>query len=332
VIRLEGASGRVGRVDLFPTTLVLEGSFALVGRPEDGASVALALAAGRERPARGKVTLAGRSAADAARAVGYVPLEPELPDALGVAEVLDLAADIRGEKRVRPAERLALLGLERLAPRRMRTLSRPETRAVALCEALTSSAVRAVLVDEPFAQMALEARSELARALRGRAQAGVLVVVATASPRDARAVADAYAVFAGGRLLRTGTMLDPLLASADGAATLRATVSDARALAAALATDASVASLLVEERSVLVTGPTPTELARAVQRAVLATGVGVEAIAPETLSLERLQAAAAGDAAGAYRGAFERARAAAASPAAPASAAAPLPPSPERAP
>jgi ABC-type multidrug transport system ATPase subunit len=330
VIRLEAASGRLERVDLFPTTLVLEGAFAVVGRREDGVSVLLSLAAGREAPARGKVVLPGASPAEARRAVAFVPLEPELPDALRVDETLDLAAEVRGERRVRPAERLSVLGLERLGPRRVRTLSRPEARAVALCEALTSSAVRAILLDEPFAHMALEARSDLARALRARAEAGVTVVLGTASPRDARALADRYALLSGGRLLRTGTMLDPLLAGEGDVQVLRATVSDARALAAALAQDVAVSTLLVEERSVLASGRTHAELARAVQRAVLATGVAVEAIVPEALSLEKLQAAAAGDAAGAYRGAYERARAAAA--AAPIAPAAPASPSPEPAP
>lgn len=96
------------------------GVHALVGGRGDGPPLALALAAGRARPRAGRLRVVGSEPADAParRAIGDVPLDAVLPDALKVAEALVLAAKLRKEDAQDPEARLAALGVEALASRR----------------------------------------------------------------------------------------------------------------------------------------------------------------------------------------------------------------------
>jgi ABC-2 type transport system ATP-binding protein len=218
--------------------------------------------------------------------VAFVSLEPVLPMAMRVAEVFEIAASIRGDPQRDPVERLGALGVEALAARKVGTLSREETRAVALAEAVTSSCVHVLLIEEPLLSVDPRAAGRLPEVLRARSRADSVVVVATASVRDAQEVADDYVLLRAGAMVGKALSLDKFAGLSDRGARLRMVTTDPRALAAALARDERVEAVARSETSVTVRGPDPLELARAVARAVVASGVSLTELRIEPPSRE----------------------------------------------
>jgi ABC-2 type transport system ATP-binding protein len=275
----------------------------------------LALLAGMARPRAGRVRVLGGEPADprVRRGVAHVPLDVALPEGIVVDEVLDIAAEIRGDARQPAAERLAALGVESLARRPVRTLTRGESRAVALAEALTSSA-RVLLVEEPLVSLDPRAISRLPKALRSRANDGAAVVVSTASVRDAGEIGDHHLLLRGGVVVGEAASLAALAEFTPSGTRVRVTTNDPAALSAALAREAAVEAVArnLEHGSVVARGRGIAALADAVARAVVESGVEVSSMRFEPPTLEEARAAAAGAAAATYRAAFESARAAAA--------------------
>jgi ABC-2 type transport system ATP-binding protein len=228
------------------------------------------------------------------RQVAFVPLEPILPEALRVAEVLEIAAAIRGDSPRDPSERLAALGVGALAARAVGTLSREEVRAVAIAEAVTSARVRVLLIEEPLLALDPRAASYVRDALRGRSLSGAAVVVATASVRDAEELADDCVLLRGGAVVGQASPLDLFAGFSGDGARLRIFTNDPRGLTAALAGDERVEAVARRETSVTIRGRDALELARAAGRAVVASGVALTELRVETPSLEDARRATAG--------------------------------------
>ncbi|HTB74855.1 MAG TPA: ATP-binding cassette domain-containing protein [Polyangiaceae bacterium] len=256
------------------------GSHAVLGSRGDGGPLLLALVAGLARPRSGRVRVLDGAPTDAAvrRQIAFVALEPALPEAMRVREVLALAAAVRKEPPREVAERLAALGVETLADRKVASLSRPEARAVALAEAVTSSVVRVILVEEPLVTMDPRAAGRVSEALRGRGRDGCAVVVTTASLRDAGELADDWVGLRGGTFAGEAACVDTLVeASADGA-NLRVVLRHAGevpALVAALAQESDVDAIERDEGSVRLRGRDATALARAAGRAAVEADVDI---------------------------------------------------------
>jgi ABC-type multidrug transport system ATPase subunit len=286
------------------------GLHAILGAPADGGALLLAVLAGRERARTGSVKVLDRAVGDpsTARAIAYVPMTPLLPGALSVREMLDVAAAIRGDVPARAEERLDALGIAPLAPRRVRSLSADEARAVAIAEAITSSAVSVLLLEEPLVGVDPRAAAVLAERLRTRASRGACVVVTTASPSDAAALARSVLVIARGTVVRHDAPI-ALGAMAPGRARVRVVASDARALLAELARESAARDVEVRGGAIFASGDERAELAAAIARAVVRAGVDIvemrEALAPA----EELGASALGAAAAAYEAAFAQVRA-----------------------
>ncbi len=153
----------------------------ILGSPEDGGPLLLALIAGRAPCRTGTIRVLEGDPADprVRQRVAYVPLQPWLPDALRVDEALALAATLRAEPLRDASARLAVLGVATLAKREVRSLSRDEARAVSLVEGLTSSRVRMVLVEEPLVAIDPRAAARLPDVLRAKGRAGDGVVFTT---------------------------------------------------------------------------------------------------------------------------------------------------------
>lgn len=277
------------------------GILAVLGTPLDGTTALLECIAGLVPARAGVVVIDGQPPSQSRARIAYVPMEPALPDALRVDEACELGARIRGDAPASAVSRLAPLGLEKLAERRVRSLTHGEARAVSLAIALTSSA-KVLLVEEPLAGLDPSAPGRVTEALRARAAAGATVVVTTASVRDATALADQLGVLTQG----TFAHLPPALAHVGpGGARLRVVVSasaktDVAPLVAALAEDPAVASIetaafaatrvLHAAVALLVTGPELLALARAVQVAAARTGANVEAVESAVMPLEAIRA------------------------------------------
>ena len=255
----------------------------------------------------GELRVLERSPEDAAvrPQIALVPLAPPLPDGMRVHEVLALAADLRGEPPTPAAQRLAALGVEALAPRTVRSLSHDEARAVALAEALTSTRVRVLLLDEPLVSLDPRAAGRLPALLRERASLGMAIVLATASVRDAGELADDHVVLRDGAVLGHAASLDGLSAFAPSGARMRVLASDPLALVAALAREPEIEAVARRDGVVVARGKDAKLLAQAVGRAVLAAGVELVEMRLEPPSLEDARAAVAGVA----QGTFEAARA-----------------------
>jgi ABC-2 type transport system ATP-binding protein len=279
VISLDGVAARRGA--LVRASLSLDwdaGMHAVVGGPPDGAPELLAMVAGLDRPRAGTVRVLDGDPRDprVRRTIALVQATPALPERMTVRETLELAAAIRDDGTPAPAaERLAVLGVEALAGRKVLGLSLEETRAVALAEALTAPGVRVILVEEPRVAVDPRAAVLLPERLRARAAAGCAVVMTTSSMRDAATLGDDHLFLTAAR--------PPAVAR------LRIVTREPAALLAAIAREPAVEGVSRQDapRSgagaattgalgvVVVRGPDASALARAVGRAVVASGADV---------------------------------------------------------
>lgn len=283
------------------------GVLAVLGTPADGTTALLQVIAGATRVRAGSVLVEGRapfSDAGARARVVYVPLETTLPDPLRVDEVCDLAGQIRGEPAQTAAARLAVLGLEALAKRRVGSLTPSEARAVSLAIAVTSKAP-VILVEEPLSGLDPLAPSRVIEALRARAAGGAAVVVTTASVRDATRLGDQLALLTQGVF----SHLPPSLAHVgDGGAKLRVVIASSGAgeispFVAALAEESAVTSVetaaftatraLHGAVAVVVSGRDLLTLARAAGAAAARSGANVLAIESAVMPLDAIRAAIA---------------------------------------
>jgi ABC-2 type transport system ATP-binding protein len=297
-IVVDSLVARAGRVVLARASLSWgAGAHAVLGARDDGGPLLLAALAGRVVPRSGSVRIGGEDPRHPRirRQIAYVPLDASLPDALRVDETLALAATLRGEP-ARDAEgRLAALGLESLARRPVRSLLASEARAVALAEALTSTEVRAILIEEPFAIMDGRAMGRMAALLRARAEGGALIAVATASVGDAEDVAEDLVLLRRGTVLRHAATEDTLVGFWQDGSNARLRIAlkaaeDGPALAAALARQAEVIAIERLEGAVCARGRDPAALARAAARAAIEAGVDVAEMRFDPPSLDEARA------------------------------------------
>jgi ABC-2 type transport system ATP-binding protein len=272
------------------------GVHALVGTAADGGPLLLAVIGGAVALRAGTVRVLEGEPTDGAirERIAHVPRDPALPEAMRVREVMEVAATLRREPSGDPVERLASLGIEALAQRRVSSLSRQEARAVALAEGLTSSRVRVLLVEEPFVTLDPRAASRLPAAIRARAREACAVVVATASLRDAGDLADDHVLLQGGAVVGRAASLDLLAGVSAAGARLRIVTNHPRALLAELAREPAVEAIGSRDGAVVARGAEALALAWAAGRAVLASGAEVIELRFEPPTVEDARTASAG--------------------------------------
>ncbi len=288
------------------------GARALIGAPADGGPLVFGVISGAVVPRAGVVRVLESGPTDArVRArIAHVPREPSLPEGLRVREVLELAATLRGDPELYPKERLAILGIETLSERRVTSLSSPEARAIALCEALTSTLVRVVLLEEPLVGIDPRAASRMPGAIRACAREGRAVIVATASPRDASELADDHVLLRAGKVAGHAASLSLLAGFAPPGARMRIVTSAPQALLAELAREPGVEAVARRDGAVVARGTDSLALAQAAGRAVLASGADVLEMRLEPPTIDEARAATAGIARATYEAAYARTSAA----------------------
>ncbi|MEZ4263527.1 MAG: ATP-binding cassette domain-containing protein [Polyangiaceae bacterium] len=305
MIELSGVWSRGEKVDGGVTPLLrgvdltwTVGILAIVGAPGDGTRALLAVIAGQGHVRQGTARVLGGSPEAAAARLAYVPARPSLPAALRVDEVCQLEARLRGGKAAPASDRLAVLGVEGLATRAVHTLSRTEVKTVALALALTSAAPL-LLVEEPLVDIEPVAVSRALTEIRARARAGVSVVVATASVRDATSIGDRVLLLSDGGLLPVppafahvgpegGALRVVVRATDDGA--LGRLVTDLAGRRGVLGLETAAFAAGEASHEVVVHGADLLALARATQAAIVATGADVRAIDPAVVPLATLRA------------------------------------------
>jgi ABC-type multidrug transport system ATPase subunit len=265
---------------------------------------------GTVTPRKGVVRVLEGSPEDAMvrQRIAHIALEPNLPQGLRVDEMLRLAATLRREPAQDPRERLAALGIEVLTNRSVSSLTRPEARGVALAEAVTSTRVRVLLVEEPFVALDPRAASRLAECIRACGRDSRAVVFATASLRDAGELADDHVLLQGGSVAGRTASLELLAAFVPPGARLRIVATELHALMRELAREPGVEAIARREGGLVARGPDPIALAQAAGRAVLSSGADVFEMRLEAPPLEEARAAAAGIAKATFEAAYARTR------------------------
>ncbi|PYG01015.1 molybdate transport system ATP-binding protein [Georgenia satyanarayanai] len=194
---------------------------ALLGPNGAGKSTVLGLAAGTVRPADGEVHVAGRRVAGEGawvpphgRRISLLAQEPLLLPHLDVLANVAFGPRARGVARRAADEvartRLAEVGAEALAERRVHRLSGGQAQRVALARALAPDP-HLLLLDEPLSALDVDAAAQLRQVLRAALRgSGRAAVVVTHDLLDVLALADDVVVLEAGRVVEQGTTAEVL--------------------------------------------------------------------------------------------------------------------------
>ena len=208
IAALEGATKAYGAhrvLDGFDFALEAGSITALLGPNGAGKSTVAGLLTGRLCADAGRVQLFGLDPADQrARArMGIMLQAGGLPETLTVAEALDLHAGYFA-RRLPTAAVLEQAGLSALAGRRCDRLSGGEARKVQFALAI-AGAPDLLVLDEPTTGFDPDSRRAMWDVVRGKAEAGAAVLLATHHMDEAEALADRIVVIAGGRIIADGS-------------------------------------------------------------------------------------------------------------------------------
>jgi heme ABC exporter ATP-binding subunit CcmA len=188
---------------------------ALLGRNGAGKTTLLRILAGLSRPARGSVTVLGRSARDpAVRArIGVLGHGIAVYDELSAIENLVLFGRLYGlaDPRRAALEWLERTGLDHVRDSLVREFSRGMRQRVALARALLHEP-DLLLLDEPFTALDDRAIAVVQSRLRAALAAGRTVVMSTHQLREALELATHVALVSRGRLVHFGERTAEMLA------------------------------------------------------------------------------------------------------------------------
>lgn len=192
-----------------------ESPVAVVGPNGAGKSTLLLAILGELSVDEGRVVLDGQPLhllPTEDRRIAYVPQDYALFPHLTAAANVEFALGCRpGPRRGRPERARALLdrvGALAYADRLPATLSGGERQRVALARALATEP-RALLFDEPFAALDVEARDEVRAYLRARlAELRLPALIVTHDRADVEAIGAAVVVLEGGRVVQRGTLAE----------------------------------------------------------------------------------------------------------------------------
>jgi molybdate transport system ATP-binding protein len=206
---------RSARFRLDAEFALAQGVLVFFGPTGAGKSLAIQALAGLIRPREGRIAVAGETLFDAARRlfvpahrrrVGYVPQHHALFPFLDVERNVAFGLPRRERRRGSPRVQAILedLGIASLARARPASLSGGERQKVALARALVVRP-RLLLLDEPFASVDADGRSDLREVLRSALERhGTPAVLVTHDPEDALAMGDTLVRFSRGRTTHTG--------------------------------------------------------------------------------------------------------------------------------
>lgn len=185
-----------------PVTLKLDaGVHALLGEPGEGGRLLLDVLAGAVKH-RGSIQ--GLAPDRVAAVLADLPL----PEELSCAEYIEMANEFRRLSRS-PETLLSRFGLADWTRQRIDKLPRPERKALAIAEALTS-ACAVVLLDAPRSSISTAASDAIESALTEKVP-GRLCVFSTNQIDTWTRAADSVSIFEGGRLLVHAKPHDGLL-------------------------------------------------------------------------------------------------------------------------
>jgi iron complex transport system ATP-binding protein len=181
----------------------------LLGRNGCGKSTLLKMAAGVERPDRGRVEVDGHDLwideEPTRRTLAYVPEQPDLTPYATVREILGLVCRLRGEPGQAADTALTLVGLDNLAHRSVRELSMGQRRRAVLAAARIGTPSH-LLLDEPLEAMDRGAREDILAWIASRVDDGATVVVVSHDIAPFAARADRAITVKDGRCVSPGEL------------------------------------------------------------------------------------------------------------------------------
>ena len=186
-----------------------EGVLSITGPNGSGKTTLLKLIAGLLKPARGSVIIGGRDMWSLTerdrtmlrREIVYVHEKPVLFRGTVIENVsypLKLRGYDKGYRLTRATKVLRLLGIEGIAREKVRNLSAGQAQLVSIARAMVIEP-KCLLLDEPTSNLDARHKDLLLRLLRGFAQKGTLVLIASHERSALRIASQAL-------LLRDGTM------------------------------------------------------------------------------------------------------------------------------
>ena len=198
---------------------------ALLGPNGAGKSTTIDMLLGLLAPDQGRVTLFGRSPAEAVAqgAVGAMLQTGSLLRDLSVRELITMMASLYPAP-MGVGEVLQMTGADEFADRRTQKLSGGETQRVRFAVALVSDP-RLLVLDEPTVAMDVEARHAFWTTMRDFAARGRTILFATHYLEEADAYADRAILMANGRIVADGPTTE--IKAMVGLRTIRATLPDA---------------------------------------------------------------------------------------------------------
>jgi ABC-2 type transport system ATP-binding protein len=198
---------------------------AILGPNGAGKTTTIDMMLGLARPDAGRVTLFGRSPADAVNAglVGGMLQTGEVIKELTVRELVGMMGSLYPHPR--PVDEvLQITGLGEIADRRATKLSGGQSQRLRFAVALVADPALLVL-DEPTVALDVEGRRDFWTAMRATAAEGKTVVFATHYLEEADEYADRIILMARGRIVADGSSAE--IKARVGMKTIRATLPDA---------------------------------------------------------------------------------------------------------
>ncbi len=197
---------------------------ALLGPNGAGKSTTIDMLLGLLAPDQGRVTLFGRSPAEAVAqgAVGAMLQTGSLLRDLSVRELITMMASLYPAP-MGVGEVLQMTGADEFADRRTQKLSGGETQRVRFAVALVSDP-RLLVLDEPTVAMDVEARHAFWTTMRDFAARGRTILFATHYLEEADAYADRAVLMAQGRIVADGPTTE--IKAMVGSRSIRATLPD----------------------------------------------------------------------------------------------------------
>jgi iron complex transport system ATP-binding protein len=207
---------------------------AVLGPNGSGKTTLLRIMIGLLRPTQGELLILGRAIdrycpAQIKRLVGLVPQNESLPFdltlleyvLLGRAPFLHLLQRPGDDDTAIAIEAIRTVGLEKMMPRIVATLSSGERQLAAICRILTQTPA-ILLLDEPTSHLDLGNSRRILRLLKTIAQTGSSVVFTTHDPNAASAVANHVVMVGKSGLVAAGdpdhTLTDATLSATYGQA------------------------------------------------------------------------------------------------------------------